>query len=312
MHIDNIISTQNPGKMKIEMKKRTTFLVVLLIVINPIQSQNEADTIPRWKAGGNTALNFSQVSLTNWASGGENSLSGTFLFNAFLNYKKDNHAWENTLDIGYGLTQQGSENPVKTDDRFQVVSKYGQKATEHWFYTTLIDFKTQMGVGYNDPPTNTFVTSKFMSPAYLLVSLGMDYKPNDNFSLYLSPLTAKTTIVNDDSLSNEGAFGVDPGEKIRSEFGSSLKSIYKKENIIENVDFKTRLNLFSNLTENPEHIDVEWETQFGFKVNQYLSASLSTTLLYDHDINYVDDNGVEHGPRLQFKQLFGFGINFKF
>lgn len=274
--------------------------------------QQEPDTVKHWKAGGNGAFNFSQVSLSNWSGGGENSVSGTFLFNAFLNYKKDKSAWENTLDLGYGLTQQGDENLVKTEDRIQIVSKYGLQASENWFYTALADFKTQMDLGYKDPPENTIMTSKFMSPAYLLLSLGMDYKPNDNFSMYLSPLTSKMTIVHDARLSEQGAYGVEPGKNLRSEFGASLKSIYKKENLVENVDFKTRLDLFSNIGDHPERIDVEWETKFDFRVNSFLSASLGTTLLYDHDIKYVDADGVEHGPRIQFKQLFGFGVNYKF
>lgn len=294
------------------MRKLSCILVLLMILPFTAWSQNDTDTIQHWKAGGNTAFNFSQVSLSNWAAGGKNSVSGTFMFNAFLNYKKDIHAWENTLDVGYGLTQQGTENMVKTEDRVQMVSKYGREASEEWLYTALADFKTQMDLGYKDPPENTIMASRFMSPAYFLLSLGMDYKPNDNFSMYLSPLTGKMTIVNDDELSNNGAYGVEPGENVRSEFGASLKSVYKKENIIENVDFKNRLDLFSNLTDHPERIDVEWETQFGFKVNNFMSANLGTTLLYDHDINYVDEEGVEHGPRVQFKQLFGFGVNFKF
>ena len=288
--------------------------ILILLIVSPVLAfgQQEPDTVKHWKAGGNTAFNFSQVSLSNWAAGGKNSVSGTFLFNAFLNYKKNKSAWENTLDLGYGLTQQGEENLVKTEDRIQIVSKYGYQASKSWFYTVLADFKTQMDLGYKDPPENTIMTSKFMSPAYLLLSLGMDYKPNDNFSLYLSPVTSKMTIVNDEELSSQGAYGVDPGDNLRSEFGASLKSILKKENIIENVNFKTRLDLFSNLTDHPERIDVEWETQFNFKVNSFLSANLGTTLLYDHDINYVDADGVEQGPRVQFKQLFGFGINYNF
>lgn len=288
--------------------------ILILLLLSPVFAfgQQEPDTVKHWKAGGNGAFNFSQVSLSNWSGGGKNSVSGTFLFNAFLNYKKDKSAWENTLDLGYGLTQQGDENLVKTEDRIQIVSKYGLQASENWFYTALADFKTQMDLGYKDPPENTIMTSKFMSPAYLLLSLGMDYKPNDNFSMYLSPMTSKMTIVHDELLSEQGAYGVDPGENLRSEFGASLKSIYKKENLVENVDFKTRLDLFSNLGDHPERIDVEWETKFDFRVNSFLSASLGTTLLYDHDIKYVDSDGVEHGPRIQFKQLFGFGVNYKF
>jgi hypothetical protein len=294
------------------MNTKIRILIFSLLFPALLFAQEQPDTVKHWKGGGKTAFSFSQVSLSNWAGGGENSVSGTFLFNSFLNYTKNKSAWENTLDVGYGLTRQGNENLVKTEDRFQIISKYGYKASERWFYTALADFKTQMDMGYKDSPENTIKTSKFMSPAYLLLSLGMDYKPNDNFSMYLSPLTSKMTIVHDEELSSRGAFGVDPGDNIRSEFGASVKSIYQKENIIENVNFKTKLNLFSNLLNHPERVDVEWENIFDFKVNSFLSANLNTTLLYDHDINYVDADGVEHGPRVQFKQLFGFGINYAF
>jgi hypothetical protein len=295
-------------------KKLCILLLLLLTAFFMMQAQNEndADTARYWKVGGNVAVTFSQVSLTNWASGGKNAIAGTFLFNAFLNYRKGKNAWENTLDLGYGLTQQGSENVVKTEDKIQVVSKYGHQASMKWYYTALADFKTQMDLGYKDPPENTILTSKFMSPAYLLLSLGMDYKPNDNFSMYLSPLTGKMTFVHNEALSNQGAFGVNPGDNLRSEFGASIKSIYQKKNLFENVDFKTRLDLFSNLADHPERVDIEWETKFDFKVNGFLSANLGTTMLFDHDTKYIDSDGVEHGARIQFKQLFGFGINYRF
>ncbi|MFO8001452.1 MAG: DUF3078 domain-containing protein [Marinilabilia sp.] len=295
------------------MRIKAQFLFLLIIFLSSTaKTQTPEDTVQHWKSGAITSLTFSQISLTNWSGGGNSSVSGTFSFRSFLNYTKDNNEWENTLDIGYGLTQQGTENFVKSEDRLQFVSKYGRKASEKWFYTALFDFKTQFDKGYKDPPENTNLTSRFMAPAYILLSLGMDYKADDNFSLYLSPVTGKVTIVNDDELSEDGAYGVEQGENIRSEFGTSLKSVYEKENIIENVDFRTHLDLFSNLSNHPERIDVEWDAKFDFKVNSFLSANAGTTIIYDHDINYIDNEGIEHGPRVQFKQLFGFGINYKF
>lgn len=298
--------------MKILIHRFKLLLTALFLPFFILHAQDEPDTTTFWKAGGNTSLTFSQVSLTNWSAGGKNSVSGTFLFSTFLNYTKDKNAWENSFDIGYGLTQQGTENIVKTEDKLHFVSKYGHQASSKWYYTVLTDFKTQMDLGYKNPPENEIMTSKFMAPAYLMTSIGMDYKPNDNFSLYFSPITSKLTIVNDKKLSAQGAFGVEPGDNLRSEFGASVKSVYQKENLIENVDFKNRLDLFSNLTNHPERVDVEWETTFDLKVNSFLSANLGTTLLYDHDIKYVDSQGIEHGARVQFKQLFGFGINYKF
>ncbi len=82
-----------------------------------------------------------------------------------------------------------------------------------------MSFKTQMTPGYNYPNTEDKI-SDLLAPAYLLFSLGMDYKPTPEFSLFLSPLTSKNTIVNDDLLSDAGAFGVEPGKKFRSELGA--------------------------------------------------------------------------------------------
>ncbi len=271
-----------------------------------------ADSVKLWTVGGNTSLTFNQVSLTNWSAGGKNSLAGTFLVNTYFNYKKDKVNWDNVIDLGYGLTKQGSDNSIKTEDKLNLASKFGYSAGKHWFYSVLLDFKTQMDVGYNDPPENTKKLSEFMAPAYLNFSFGMDYKPSDNFSLYMSPLTSKTTIVLDDSLSNVGAFGVKKGEKFREEYGASVKVAARKTDLIKNVDFTTRLDLFSSLTNKPQNVDVDWEMAFNMKVNAHLTTILSFHALYDDDIAYINKEGNPEGPRLQFKQLFGFGINYKF
>ena len=91
---------------------------------------------------------------------------------------------------------------------------------------------------------------------------------------------------------------------------------FKKE-IVKNVELDTKLNLFSNYLEEPGNIDVNWDLLLNMKVNEWLSASLICNLIYDHDIDIaVDDNndGVIEGsgPRTQFKEVLGVGINMKF
>jgi len=297
------------------MKRKWIVITLGILCSINILAQEKADSLSNWKKGADLALTYSQVSLNNWSAGGENSMSGNILFNSFLNFRVNKTAWDNSLTVGYGLTQQGSDNLIKTDDKILLTSKYGYSAGKKWFYTGLLDFRTQMTSGYDDPPENTNVISEFLSPGYVQISLGMDYKPNDNFTLYISPFTSKTTIVLDDTLSFAGAYGVEPGDNIRSEYGASLKSIYKKDNIIKNVNLFTRLDLFSNLAEDPDHIDIEWEGRLNFKFNEYLSAVFALNLMYDHDIKTVEegeDGIVESGPKLQSKQLLGFGLNFKF
>ncbi len=274
----------------------------------------EADT-SYWSSGGMGSFSFSQVSLSNWAAGGENSVSGNTYVNLFLNYERGKSVWENNLDLGYGLIKRESQTAVKSDDKIDFSSKYGRKAFRNFFYSASFDFKTQFAEGYN-LPNDSVKISGFMAPAYMMISMGMDYKPGSGFTIYLSPLSGKMTLVRDNYLSGIGAFGVEPGNRSRAEFGGYLKVGYKGD-ILKNVGLVSKLNLFSNYLENPEAIDVSWEVLVGMKINKYLSANISTHLIYDEDIKFeVDSNGdgIMDGmsPKVQFKEIFGIGFSFKF
>jgi hypothetical protein len=290
-------------------------LFVFLLLPTVLFSQEKADTIKFWKFGGLASINLSQVSLTNWAAGGQSSSSGVTLFNLNGNYKKDNLSWENTIDLGYGLLKENSDDVVKTNDKLDLISKFGVKKTEKLYISVLFNFKTQFAPGYKDPNT-TDIISKFLAPAYLTLSPGIDYKPNKYLSFLISPVTGKMTIVNDDSLSASGSFGVDPGEKVRYEIGSFAK-LELKTDLMKNVRLNTKIDLFSNYLHNPQNIDVNWDLMINMKINDFLSANLITNLIYDDDIKIdVDKNGdgiIEASrPRIQFKEMFGVGLSLKF
>ena len=146
------------------------------------RTQN-ADTIMGWKAGGKITLNFSQAGFKNWAAGGDNSISGIGNLNMFLNYIQENYHWTNRIEIGYGL-QKFKKDISKTDDKLYFTSKYGHKAKRHWYYSALVDFKTQMAVGYDSDDENVKI-SNWMAPGYLFFSAGMDYIPNENLSFFI-------------------------------------------------------------------------------------------------------------------------------
>ncbi len=297
--------------------KKILFTITLLLfaIISNAQEPSSADTL--WKFNGTTSLNVSQLSLTNWAAGGDNSLSGNALINLAANYAKEKTSWENKLILGFGLNKQGGDPTRKSDDQIDFASKLGLKASEKWFYTGLLGFKTQFAPGYDNPgDVDRLKISDFMSPAYLSFSLGMDYKPSDAFSLFLSPLSTKFTFVLDEDLSSAGSFGLDPGQKTRAELGAYIKMAYKKE-ILKNVTLDTKIDLFSNYLDNPQYIDVNWDLLLTFKVNEYLSASLITQLIYDYDIKFGKDttgDGVNDTfeSKVQFKELFGLGLTYSF
>ncbi len=296
------------------MKKILTLSISFLLFASISKAQTP-DSTKIWKKGAVVGINLSQTSLTNWQGGGQNSLAANALFSGFTNYKKGRNVWDNSLDLAYGLLQQGTAKLIKSDDKIDFNSKYGRYAFKHWYYSALVNFKSQMAPGYNYP-NDSVVISHFLAPAYVLASIGLDYKPNDYFTMYISPITQKTTIVNDSKLNSVGAFGVDSGKVIRSEFGAYARIQFQKD-IFTNVNLKTKLELFSNYAEKPQNIDVNWETLLAMKVNKYISATLSTTLIYDDNIKIpIDKNndGVveKSGPRVQFKEVFGIGLSYKF
>lgn len=301
-------------------KKLLISALAIAITTNTFgQSETAVDT--SWKKGGVFALTFNQVSLTNWAAGGESSISGASFLSLFANYAKDRTAWDNTLDLGYGLIKNGDADIRKNEDKIDLNSKIGYKVspTSKWYYTFLVNFKSQFAPGYNyelDPESKNPI-SMFLSPGYLLYSVGMDYKPNDNFSLYISPLTGKTLFVMDQDLADAGAFGVDPGENTLTQLGAFLRAAYKKD-IMQNVNFQTKLELFSNYLENPQNIAVNHEILIAMKINKYLTANIATQMIYDDIVPVAvvkEVGGIKTataGPRLQFKQVLGVGFSYKF
>lgn len=286
--------------------KKIALTIMAMMTSLGLFAQEGRDT-SYWKRNGDFTLNFSQVSFSNWAAGGKNSVSGVALYNYAANYLKDRLAWDNSLNLGYGLLKEGSGSMIKSEDKLEFSSKAGYKMAPEskWFYSGLLNFRTQFANGYKYPDTDNKISTLF-APAYLSFALGADYKPSDKFSLFLSPLGSKFTFVMDDELSSIGAFGVDRGKKFRAEMGGTLKSELKMP-LMTNVDMVTALGLFSNYLHNPQNIDVNWDFRINMKINKYLSANLITNMIYDDDIAIDGKNSL-----VQFKQLFGAGFSYKF
>jgi hypothetical protein len=121
-------------------------------------------------------------------------------------------------------------------------------------------------------------------------------------------VTARWVIVNNEELSQQGAFGVEPGEKIKSEFGAYLNAEYARE-VTKTLGLKTKLELFSDYLDNPQNIDVYWDFFATLAINSWLAVNLNTTLIYNDNVDIMDKDG-NVGPRTQFKEIFGIGITY--
>ena len=269
------------------------------------------DTLPyTWRKGGMYGINISQGSLSNWAAGGDEfSLSVNSVLNLFAFYKKDKHSWDNSLDFNLGYVNTTSLGSRKNDDRIDLLSKYGYALNSKLNVAGLVNFRSQFFKGYTYEDDVKTLSSTFLSPAYILVSPGLDFKPNADLSIFVSPITARWTIVKDDSLSAQGLYGVDPGKHSNAEFGAFASVNYLKE-FNPNVSFKSRLDLFSNYRRKPKNVDLYFTNVLNVKLTKLLAITWSVDMIYDDDVRlFGKDN---NGAALQVKSLIGIGLLARF
>jgi len=270
-------------------------------------------------------IDLSEVALVNWNSGGGSSVSGIVNTDIKRNYKNGKVKWRNELLAKYGLNKQKEQELRKTDDKLEINSNFGYRkdTLSNWYYSARLGFNTQFANGYKYPNTENKLSS-VMAPAYLFFGAGSEYGATiDNFQIYASPVTLKSTFVLDQELANKGAFGVEPavknedgsvekdGENVRLQFGILLSNEYEA-NIVENISLSNKLSLYTDYLNKFGNVDINWEIDFNFKVNEYVLAKLGSHLKYDDDIKILEENivgePVEGGPRVQWKQQLGIGI----
>lgn len=247
-----------------------------------------------WKKGGNISFLFNQSAFNNWLAGGTNNISGTLGLNYDFNYTKGDWTWDNKIIASYGVTKLKGQGAQKTDDRFELNSLAGKRASEYWYYSAFFNFKTQM----SSTDVSGTQLSHFFSPAYFQFGPGMLWKKSDNLKINIAPATSKLVVLSEDLAP---AFGVEAGESTRYELGASVSGYYKFD-IMENVSVENILNLYSNYLEDFQNVDLDYTVNIVMKINKYLSANLALQTIYD-------DNAFKG---FQTREVFGLGINYGF
>lgn len=265
-----------------------------------------------WKLGGLVNLNINQGSLSNWSSGGDKfSFSLNSYLNLFAFYKKNKSSWDNNLDLAYGITNTTSLGSRKASDRIDFLSKYGYALSPKWNAAALFNLRTQFAKGYAYSKTaagidTSAVTSKSFAPAYILLSLGFDYKPNADLSVFISPLTERWVVVTDRLIAP--LFGIDSAKKSKNELGAFVSVNYSKK-LGGSFTYKTKLDLFSNYKQKPQNIDVFWSNVITAKITKYINFSFNLDMIYDDNTQNVNP---AKGPAPQWLQLMGIGFAYNF
>ncbi len=335
---------------------RHFYLALLGLLLSCSLSAQEKEPIPEgWQRGVGIGLDLAQLLQINPKQGaGQNRLGFGGAFNGFANLKDGRKQWDNTLlwqfgmqRLGSGVIANGSDAKIpfqKQIDELRLNSKFGIQVNDDskFFYTANASFLSQLlpTYQYAEGVSGNFIAdfldqgispiAKLFAPATVQAALGMDYKPNDNFSLFYSPLGAKFIIVANDSIAARGVHGNEVSgepdangffpefEKVDVQLGSQLLAKYTTTFVEEKGTFTSSLNLYSNYLRNPENIDVDWANALSYKLFKNFQATLLLNIFYDDDVNvqitdYNFPNGVNGtGKRVSITQqmLLSYAVTF--
>lgn len=312
---------------------KTIVVIAVFFILQRTLSQSQIqtklpDTISNWERRNSVGLDISQIAFMNWNAGGNSSISGLLKGNFVRKYSNQNIKWLNELIVRYGVNKQDGVELRKTDDAFQINSTFGYRSDtlSNWFYSAKFNFNTQFTNGFAYPNTEKAISKPF-APAYIFTGIGAEYANKEKkITLYLSPLTQKTTLVLDQTLANQGAFGVEKaiydmngnlilkGKKSRTELGILVTTGYKKE-VWKNIILENRLSLYSDYLNNFGNIDMDWQMQLDLIVNEYVRANIGVHLIYDDDIKAKEEfegQQITVGPKVQLKQMLGIGLVYDF
>lgn len=303
-----------------------------------------------WKYGGVFTVNIGQGGARNWAAGAEKfSFSTAAYLSLFANKKAGKFNWFNTLDLGYAMVNTTTLGNRKTDDKIDFFSKFGWDISPTLSYAGVVNFRSQFydGFDYNYRGKGyKRRISGFFAPAYVVVAPGLDWHPLKGLSIFYSPISSRLVVVTNRPKSyyypagDPGAdgggyeaplstfYGVDPAREVRFEAGSYASINFGKE-ILKNVTYKTRLDLYANYLKTyrytptgpdqlaineepskPQNVDVYWTNAIVMKVNKFLNVTYNFDLIYDDDVRQFGPNKTSAGT--QIRSLLGVGFSAKF
>lgn len=280
-----------------------------------------------WKFTGIVSFNLTETMQWNWAAGGNNNGCGILAANLKLAYKKDAISWETTFDSDYGWmwTPSTAFKWRKCNDKIIFNTKFGWEFHKTWYLTVMAGFRSHYHDGYEYKIGDDKIEVKnyaynWLSPSYSDLSVGIDWKPNDIFTVYLSPIAGRITTVidNDDTLKTLHAkYGVPEDVNFKAELGATFKAgvNYSPVKGLKIISTLTLFTPYVSAKGKFGNVDVDWDFAISYQFWKVLSVSLQTSLKYYDGVNieWIDKKNVVHNsPRVQFREIIGLGIGYSF
>ncbi|MDP4116154.1 MAG: DUF3078 domain-containing protein [Bacteroidota bacterium] len=269
-------------------------LLVLIIAISGSNySQQDSTKKYGWLPGAVVGFNISQIALSNWTQGGDNSISWSFLGTGSIDYISDDWNFKNSLKINYGKTKLGSADFRTSENEFffqTVLSKYIGWALDPFISNTV---KTAISAGYDYKTTPITKIADFWDPGYLTQSLGFIYNKSEAISTRLG-IAFQETFTN--KFQNYSADKNGNLKKFR--FDTGIESVTEGHfNIYTNMMLKSSLRLFSRF-ESMDVWDVRWDNVIVSKINDLFNVSLAWLVVYEK----------QQSPKTQLKEGLQLGV----
>lgn len=293
------------------MKQATTFFIAMIcFLIVPSNAQTDSLRNPvKHNVQAGFTMNQSTFS-DNWKGGGISS----FAFGWFVNYnaKYASHNWDfnSDLQMQLGFQENKGETRRKNADRIFYDVKAGYKLNEKFNVFGSLNFFSQFIDGFDYKKKSSLdinkdsLISKFMSPAYLTSSIGVEYKPVSYIWMRLGIGTLRQTIVLDKTISNAQLYGLEkPGDKLRNQFVLQYVFNFDKD-LAKNVNFKTRymVNYDYFKSGQPNAFVHILNANLTLKATKFLSTNFQLNLIQDHD----------QSTDMQWSQILSLGMVYSF
>lgn len=286
-------------------------MVILIMTTGHAFAQETISTEPDttyWNRGFSAGFNLNQSTFSgNWRGGGVNSFASDVIVTGTANYERDKITFDNDMELQYGLVNQEGRDTRKSNDRIFLDSKIGYKINDHWRAYSSGNFTTQFTDGYDyDDDDNRTLTSGFLSPAYLTGSLGFEYKPINEFSLRIGPLSPRLTFMRDNTIIENvpGNYGVPAGSTVRTEWLAFQLYANLDLDVTDDFNIRSRYQMFANYeTLSLENINHRLDITLMASITRVINVTFRTINVYDID----QDPGIQYSTGIALGVLFEIG-----
>lgn len=262
------------------MKNIITYLFILFVITpNLLFAENDSTQVDKWVPTAVTGLNISQLALSNWTQGGENSINWSLTANLGLKYTSNDWIFRNGLKVDFGKSKLGGSDFQTNDNDFYLESVLSKNVgwSVNPYFSNII--RTTVAPGYNYQAKTPQEIANFFDPGYVTQSLGFAYEKLTGFTTRIG-LAVQEVFTN-----KNRQYTDDPTtSKIEAfKFESGFQCVTSGKFVLaDNLLMTSSLTLFTQFKQ-LDVWDVRWDNLVLAKVNSWLNVNLSFLLIYQKD-----------------------------